>query len=921
MTLKAEHLRMLLDQAAGQGNIQPVRDYIEANPELDLNDITPNNLSVLWWALSPPKGKSVNPALIAYLSSLAGVNIVQTYQDYTPRQYIALLHQRNDLFNEILTNLEVRENQYVVPQDVVPRAGQNNPHNANLADIANDSQNVHRSEVVHDTDQSVIRLYLRYGAKLNTVATLKMIREYNMFSFVEGNSNLKSALDVVERDVTTRIYKLQGREDISLTISDILSLIWHAANEQDEELLCGAKKTGSDQKERINAIFKALIDGSGYCWVGRSTRIVHSLNARHIDVRHSMKQLDNEQSRNKYYAIIGQELSVLAQKEISQYWKLIKEAFLKDDEFSDEKKDDNSSEQDVRKNHIDFIKKLLNECQLIATLKGEMLNDETISHIKEELKNNLLPIQCYRPIKALSNIQNLYIFLGQQKLFDDALTYVSELSPQEFLDHLIQRIPMPQMENIIRMGLTGFLKNYVAHLEEAQKNVFFHEFVKNCAYSLESMIDLKEVLARTVMSHSLACKYRGEIEILAWFQALPPELQQEFIQYTDNVILANQLLTDEKIFQFALQNRCLQRLNFSAIDLRNTDLRGFNLSGVDLTGVSLTNADLQLISYDNQTLLGLKNANFLETHFSFNFLYVLIKKIQDDIARQGEGNVSEIEVAKKMLRRFDINLNIKDNDGVTLLERILGKNRFISRVNRLHMPPIIALLDCPCVIECSSAVDSAVRPANLKNYYMAAVAVNAVVGVVGMVGIVGTLIVGAAAAATGLKLVGLAIAGAAVIVAVVVVVGGTAELVKAAVEVGKSGYRYLSTHRNPYVLTKRNLERVKTIGSGIAHAIVSPFRWLGQVITSLSGPSTAVARGAISESVDSLRSPLLLGGANTAVIFRELNCEPTTPDSEVRSMTAQQRTGQNTTPQNVVLTIDPPYNSKEEDQTACTLHP
>src|SRR3990167_5984686 len=131
-------------------------------------------------------------------------------------------------------------------------------------------------------------------------------------SFSTSSNNLISALDDVEKDPTKRIYQLENGQKIHLTLSDVLCLAWHAAHEKDASLLCGSGISASDVEYREKMIAQSLKDCKGYCWVGRYSRIVHSLNAMHADVHYEDIELTNEQSRNKYVAMVGQELSDLA---------------------------------------------------------------------------------------------------------------------------------------------------------------------------------------------------------------------------------------------------------------------------------------------------------------------------------------------------------------------------------------------------------------------------------------------------------------------------------------------------------------------------------------------------------------------------------------------------------------------------------
>jgi len=142
-------LRRLIDECAGTANIGPVTRYITDHPDIDLNAVTGNQLSALWWALTPPKGMLINPELISYFSTR--VNIVQAYLGHTPREYLVMHHLLEPKkYLELIQIIRRVEDQHVVVHH------ENNPPKK-LQAFVNNNQNVHDSQLTYDTEHTPVR--------------------------------------------------------------------------------------------------------------------------------------------------------------------------------------------------------------------------------------------------------------------------------------------------------------------------------------------------------------------------------------------------------------------------------------------------------------------------------------------------------------------------------------------------------------------------------------------------------------------------------------------------------------------------------------------------------------------------------------------------------------------------------------------
>jgi len=815
MTLQAE-LRQIIDDVEGQGDIAPVCDFIADHPDLDLDVITPNGLSALWWALTPPLGKTINHELVAYLS--IHTNVVQTYLGDTPRDYLQLLQQTEEHDYKVLINwIKIIEDQHVVQ-----RPQQFNHQQGELAHIAADDQNVHDTKIVSDTDHSVVRLYQRYGAALDTAGTLKEIRAHlpgRIGRFLFSGNNVEDAVNAVEADVSTRCYTLDNGETVTLTISDLLCLVWHAAHEQNAELLCGSTASEADVTDRREAIYKALREGKGYCWTGRSGRIVHSLNSRHEDVRHDIKELDDEQSYYKYTAMMGQELSALLQSDTKRFWHLIQIGLLGEDALEENK-------QVYRA----FVSELIDKRDFVTALKMELLNDKAIEQFRDRLKHYELPIAGCPPLKGLVPLQNLYAIAKRDEEFNQQIKTASSIEPQKLIASLIEQYPLHVIERKVSGTLSGYLKDYFEKLNDTQKEEVYRDIVSHHVdVSGAPSIDWEPAIYRAAMSNYLAHHHPS---FLAWYQGLSMEMQ--------SALIGKEPPSGESILKFALTNGCLKKLDLKTFDLSQVDLRGVDLSDMNLTDVTLSTADLRLVTYNEKSMLG--KANLTEVMCSPNLLHSVLYRLQDRIARGQQINESDVDLANSLLRDDPGNLKTKDQHGVDVLQIILGQNKYYVTLNRekdlfIYLPPIQTLLDHPVAVKRTTEIDRAVNLASIRRYKIAGIL--AIVAAMALT--LGLIVVGAAGmsistAASGTTAAMLAIYAAGMIAVFLgVYLGSSAvsaglKIYQEAVKAEHSGIKNLSTYHHPFVVTSKNIVRLKGMWSGMKEifgTIVSPFIYIG----------------------------------------------------------------------------------------------
>jgi len=854
MTLQTE-LRHLIDQAAGNAGIEAVQQFIDNNPELDLNAITANGLSALWWALTPPRNQRINIELLRYL--LPRVNIVQTYLDYTPRQYLLMLRENatldadNAAVNSFLDELTRLEHQYVAPATPEPA------NLAALAAIANDSQNVHTRQMTTATDAIVVRLYTRYKSSLtNCHQVLQDIRQArsplsHFTSHFTWNSFLDSfdPLNALERNTTARTYPLEG-SSIELTLAQILCLVWQAANETDTTLLCGSTDSSADRDERRQAVLKALQEGYGYCWTGQTTRIVHALNAMHRDVQYKQAELDNEQSRYKYYAMINQELSILQKEEPAQFRHLVAIALLGDENASD------AAKQSQRV----FIDKL-KQGNFVESLRAEKLNPETIKAICKELDAKMLPTVCFPAVKLLSNLQMLFARYNETALFNEMIQ-ADEVAFAILPSCLINRFPVEKLRGEASAWLSvHFQQDFLKRSAEEQSKLL-RFVISTYAYAAsESLPDSFQEAMTQLMTKALLSEYMAASlpNYNTWLDTLPATLLEPLAQLV-NESRESDDLSEAKIYHFALQNGYIKHLQ---VNLQDADLRGVNLSDIDCSEVILSQADCRLITYNHASQLN--HVDLKEVLLSPHCLINLLSRFQDTIARGGKADAQDLALAEALLSSQSFNVNDKNEKGASCLDIILGRNRYQHNGENtwISMPPVQALFNHPKVKAHSSEIKCAVKVIDLKRT-LTGLNVAMFASLIVVAG--ATLAVGVTLALA-IEIPLVAVAVVTVVTAIVAMAEGVAIFLgfttlgrscRKYCDVRGSGYRYASNHGHPF--TSRHWLRLKRA----CRAATYPFRRIKQIVGHLfrSETHSTSAQAAVSHGSASMQYPPRIESSN-----------------------------------------------------------
>src|SRR3990167_1771884 len=383
-----------------------------------------------------------------------------------------------------------------------------------------------------------------------------------------------------------------------------------------------------------------------------------------------------------------------------------------------------------------------------------------------------------------------------------------------------------------------------------------------------------------------------------WYRALSADLQVMLINEFDESG-SDKLMDGQFTFQYAIKHKQLKHYNLSHITLQGFDLRGADLADIDLENVVLNDADCRLITFNEKT--NFKNVDLSGANLSPNSLFAAIQaknlslinailehhdlafllhvrnekgqtplhhllyQIQIELARTGRCDEKIIKMAEVFLSCPHLDLTLKDNQNATVLKMILGQNTLFREGDManvsFYLPPIPALLKHTTVIQNAKALDRAVKIVSTErnaNMYKLVIVAARVVASALVVALVVGLSVAVPPPPVGALLAAILVPSflGALVEGVASFKGGNTRAALCA------GYQYLSSYHNPFVLTNKNLLRIKEAG----HALLSFFTYPVKYI--LKGANSQLPTDDQTNDVTEKQS--LLKGTNTSEIRQGL---------------------------------------------------
>lgn len=536
--------------------------YLEQNPDIDLNTLTANGASALWFAVTPPKGKCISLPIIELLIATKRV-------DPTQNQYGETICERNIPF-EIKQKISDYEQLYIQQHTIT----QNDPRT--LFFLAANRQNTHESLVVNTYDAYVEKLYNRYVVN----AQKKLSWNNDIWIHIHSQSNYM--FNVFLANSIKRIQNETGAREITglnvaITNAELLMLIWHALCDTDpNSFLNGVSMSDSEQIIRKNILLDALIESQNTygpnrhaCIIGTRHKMLESLDKVHcdFDISH-VSTLCPEHIAEMYAAHCAEAMSSLETSDptlwetyISYIWVDI---------------DDKDLLEWIARVRSSFLIKI-EEAQMKHLAKFRM-QEKTFSEVLKLYHSLGFPLnnQLHPKARLSEQLATIQVFLNHPK--ENLNKWVENGVTSITYDHLNwHQLMSPAMiddfdsESIIWYILEGLFqhspwKNWLEKLPTHIKSTFLKEVIKQYE-TVAYFQEISEMEAREISASS------KRIEQLALEIALKSGYWQEF--YIKNTLI-----------------------------FENRDLRGFNFSFINLSKFVFKNCDLRLSGIlSNPTLM------------------------------------------------------------------------------------------------------------------------------------------------------------------------------------------------------------------------------------------------------------------------------------------------------------------------------
>ena len=618
-----ERVLYRLREAIDRGEIDEIIAINHENPTLDWNKITPNGLSALWWALTPPAGEDIKEGVVIALLSLRKnigdkprlvIDPNQTYNGCTVAQYLRDYAPNKAAIPGILRESQIEWEKYNREQETEVTTTLN--LNKRLARAAATEHSASEDATVKASDRNIARLVAIYGNDRQALEKeLQDIRNFfkspdfiKLFTDDDPQDQHKRLKRTAEEKC--RIAKLgfdyimsltTAPRDNGLTLSLVLALVWRAAKDRDPRYL-PTECVHPDEK-RINEIVRdrlvEIFDGALYrsqdaygtptgnvsCWHGFYGSLGTSLCNMHSQVSYLEpgKPLPSAQAWQKSRAVIGRELNQVYEKDKALYWCILRCNLDDGSEPSLKNPGDDAS-------YKQWFKEMLLRLQL--ELVNAPAAQDDIGQISAAMQDSI-PIAVRFAADQLSLLQNLFRMVDNPE--EQSLTIFNQ-----YLQKLQTEDELTVIQALTDIFLEKFIGDYLI-----EKKLIDSEFKKTLAFKSTASLFLEKRLAAGAQIKDE--KELWELSLLqsdaSAAQLTDPKLQTWYQGLTDNLrILFSERYKENKInfhhehsfaFQFALHHQCDFPMS-EPVPLCGVDLRGYKISDLG-NGNDLRGADLRLI--------------------------------------------------------------------------------------------------------------------------------------------------------------------------------------------------------------------------------------------------------------------------------------------------------------------------------------
>lgn len=547
-------------------NTEQLNQYLIQNPDIDLNNVTPNGASALWVAITPPQNKNISLSVIQLLISTGRI-------DPTQQQYNEPITKRG-IPEKIRKEISQYEEQYIHPQILAT------PLQGTLQRLALNRQNTHDALIVKTYDSYVEKLYRRYVINYQK----ELFWNDDILLYIDSQSSyrlnrtLSDSIKRIKKDTEARhINSL----DISLTNAELLMLLWHAnCDLSPESFVDGIDMSHSEQIIRKNHLLDSLIDthntyGLNHhtCFMGTRHKIIESLDAVHRDCVPSEESLLLPEHIAEMYATHCHEALYSLENNKPALWT----------------------------EYIHYIWRDISNPDLQEWIS--QVHDLFLIKIKQTQQSRALHFQMH------------------EKTFNQQLELYG--SPDTPLNHRLHpKARLSDQLSTIQIFLKNPVENLTRWVNNGLKSITIDQL--NWNQLLENQMAINDLCSESVLWLILESLLQNT-QWAAWIKSLPVEVKTSFFK----TIIMKHSEQDSVIKHLNHHRFSLQIMQQVALDLvissgywdqfpiedmllfENKDLRGFDLSHVDLSKMTFNNCDLRLTGI-------LSNPTLTQEHLAAN---------------------------------------------------------------------------------------------------------------------------------------------------------------------------------------------------------------------------------------------------------------------------------------------------------------
>jgi len=625
-------LRKLIDEQ----NIPKLTDFLNENPEVNLNQVTPNGLSALWWALTPPQGKHPSKAVIELLISTNRIDPHQNHGDMSLDEYCLFY----PFIHKIITEYQ---------NDYDPEPFNEMPLN-NLNQFVNDGQNTHASFVMTAVDKAIAHFYTRYEKiMLSPQDTASAIEHWIKTTSIQTEATKTSARLAIQRiisDVGERTYELAEGTAVTLGNVHVLSLVWVALLDKDPaSYVAHTGMTAEDINSRTERLIEHLAmtqneygNGNPACTIGTRNQIISCLDRIHVDVYivNTNKLLTKEILVQQYQAFCADQLKQLEGTQPSLFQEYLSSYVLRGLPGGQSEEESPSLAllgwvEKVHRNFKEFI--------VSSFTKIEFSLDEELVYLLNP-NSEQYPALCHSLFPALEQLNFLASADSLAPLSASSLSRSLDLTARiENSRTLVEKIQQLQhywLQQLKEERLAIWLaknesfKMYLAQCSAEERSIFLqfygHRLIEQ---TIQGIIkpSVSWLITYVYESTQAACP-----NLRQWLNHLKDEQRHTFFEQLIRQNLGRtqpetQDLLYAEALAFALSTGTIAYFPFQReINLTQGDFRGIDLKHIDLTKVRLQDCDLRLSRIQrNRTLdkTGLEN-------FLVEFSWLWLKMVQND---------------------------------------------------------------------------------------------------------------------------------------------------------------------------------------------------------------------------------------------------------------------------------------------------